>query len=162
MRAAAGQEVEGVRDRREDRFQAFDGAFGGAGKVADQRLTDGAADGAGEHAVGDALLVAHQAHGFGHPGGFPLDDRPRALRRQVTRAEAGPAGGDDEACEPLGHLPECFGHCFGAVLGDAVLDNGISLADQSLGEGAAGEVVAGSGDDTVRHGEDVGDERHGR
>ena len=146
-------------DGGEDGFETFDGALGGAREVADQGLADGTADAAGQHPVG-VLAVADQPHGFGQAGRLPLDDRPGALGREVPGAEAGAAGGDDEAGEAVGQSPQGGGDGLHPVLRDPVLDDDVPLAHQALGQRPAGGVVAGAGDDSVRHCEHFGEQRH--
>ena len=52
MGSAAGQQVERVREGREDHLEALERAVAGAGQVAHERGADGAAHAAAEHAEG--------------------------------------------------------------------------------------------------------------
>ena len=66
---------------------------------------------------------AHQPHRLGQPGRLPVDDRERALRGEVTRAEPGAAGGDDQPGEPVARGSQRVGDRVGAVGRDDPLDD---------------------------------------
>ena len=93
--ALAAQQVERVGKDRQDHREVLADAFGAAGEVDDQGAAADAGDGAAEHRH-RSVLEAFGAHGFGEAGHFVVKHFARGLRRDVARAEAGAAGGDDE------------------------------------------------------------------
>src|SRR5690242_3705767 len=97
--SAPAQQVERVRQRREDDLEALERAVAGAGQVADDGGADGAADAAAEHAERSARGVADAPHGLGEPGRLAVDDHAGALGRQVTGPEPGATGGEDDPGE---------------------------------------------------------------
>ena len=89
---------------REHDLEALDRAARRAGQVADQRLAPGARDAARQHAEAAAAAVARPPDRLDDARRLALDDGAGALGREVAGAEAGAAGRDDQAREPVGEL----------------------------------------------------------
>ena len=98
---AAGEEVERVGDDREDHLEALERAARRAGQVADQRLAPRARTPRATacRSRGRPSSLARRI-ASAMPGRLALDDRARALGREVARAEAGAAGRDDSPAKP--------------------------------------------------------------
>ena len=101
----AGEELERVRDRGQDRLEALDGAARRAREVADERGADGTADAPGQHPEHAAVVVADPSHRLGQPGCLAIDHSAGPFRCEVPGPEAGPPGRHDEAREPARQLP---------------------------------------------------------
>ena len=154
MRAAAGQEIERVRDGGQHHLDGLDRAARGAGHVADQRLAPHTRHRARQHAEAAAVLVADAPNRFDEAGGIAFDHRACALRRQVARTEPGAARRDDPPGEPVGQLAQRGGHAVDAVGDHAAVDDGETGVGEAAYERVTALVVARTGDDTVRDGED--------
>jgi len=98
------------------------------------------------------MLKVLGAQRFRDSGSLPLEHRLRRLRRHVTRREAGPAGGQHNACAPC-DFEQRGGDLVAVVRNNPVL-NLEALAGQELDEQAAALVVAATLSDAVRHGHD--------
>ena len=74
-----------------------------------------AGDAARQHAEAAAAVVARPPDRLDDAGRLPLDHRAGAFGREIARAEAGAAGGDDEPGEAVGQLAQRVGDRLDAV-----------------------------------------------
>ena len=123
MRAAlivlrAVEDVDCVWQQVGDGFEGFDGAFGAAGEIDDQRVVAGGGDAAREDG-GGSFLQAFTAHFFGDAGDDAVGDGLRGFGGVVAGADTGAAGGGDEIdAGRVGELAEIFADG-GGIVGEA-------------------------------------------
>ena len=89
------EQLDCVREDGEDETEVFERAFWAAGQVDDESPRANAGGGAREHGV-RGLLERLRAHDFGEAGRFFLDDGFCSFGGNITRGEAGAAGGKDD------------------------------------------------------------------
>src|ERR1700738_4705527 len=156
MCGASAEQVQSVRQHREDGAERGAGSGWAAGEVDDQRGTERAADGAAERGE-RRVAEAFGPHTFGQAVDDAVADLAGGLRGDVAGGEAGASGGDDEVgragvgAEEGGNLVELVGESEG-------FDGGYARSLQELHDGGAGAVdlqpggAAGGGGEDGRGG----------
>ena len=86
------QEVDGVGQSGQDRFQVLAYSFGASWQVHDERLATYAGHRSREHGV-RRDLEARRTHCLGQTRGFPLNHIPCGLGRDIAGSKAGTTGG---------------------------------------------------------------------
>lgn len=84
-----------MRQQIGDGFQGFEGAFGAAGKIDDQRAMTDDGNAAGQYGSG-CFLCAFAAEFFGDARNGAFRDVESGFGSIVARSEAGAAGGEDQ------------------------------------------------------------------
>src|SRR4051794_22627620 len=157
---AAAQQVDRVRQRREDDLQTLERAVARARQVADDRRTDRAAHAAAEHAERPARRVARAPHRLREAGRLAVDDHARALGSEVPWAEAGAAGCEHHPGEAGHQVTERERDLVDAVGRHAVLEHRPPLVVQPLDHLGARAVLTRPLVHTVGHHEDLGRQLH--
>src|SRR5258707_3629885 len=160
--AGAVEDLDGVREELGQGVQRFDGAFGAAGKIEDERKV--ACDGYAARQNGSgSLLGAFAAHFFGQAGNHFFGNVQRGFGSVVAGAKPGAASGKNEInaarvcklAEVGAHLPRVIGAL--QRRGDFPAEFTTALHHGGTGEGDA--FVAGDG---IGDGEDGNAHRGGQ
>ena len=141
-----------MRQRRPQYLEAVAAAAGRAGKVHDEGLTPHAGDPTREQRM-RSLDDRVGANRLGDPGHGALEHLGRRFRRDVTRREAGAAGGQHDR-GLLRELRNRLGDRVAVVGHDAAFDL-VALRGEQPAQQVAAFVLAGSFSDPV------GDREHG-
>ena len=154
MILTAAEDAKSVGQQVQHGLQGRDGAAGTSGQVEHDGLAAGAANGAAEGGEG-CLGQAGSAHLFGHAFDEAVADGACGFRGDVTRSDAGAAGGDDEA-GGSGVEPECLFQLW-LVVGDE--EDGVDGepgVGKDAGDGRTGEIVALAGRAGIADSDDDG------
>lgn len=154
MRRPPREQVESMRQKRQDRRQRALRSGGAAWEVDDQGAADGAAHGTAE------CRERRMAQSIGaHPLSQALDDtvadQPGGIGSDIARREAGASGGNDEVCsacmvtQGLDDLVEVVRK----GMGSGVVD---TRFHQKASDGGTGEVLLGPLEAAVADGKDDG------
>ena len=150
-----GQQVEHVRNERQDRRQALDGPPFAPGEVDHQRRADRAGDAAGDRGERGAG-TSGRPHLLGETGCLAFDDRPGRLGGHVPRPEARAAGRGHQA-HGLPRQAAEQGFDLGPLVGDDLAPDDVEARPlQERDQRAARGVVP----DAVGHA--VAHRHHGR
>ncbi len=126
------QPANGMTEHIEDGIESFDAALRRARGVDDQRAVEGA-----RHRATEPTERTDESHRLGQAGRLTVDHCPRTLRREITGAEAGTAGGDDQPVETVGQVAQRIGDRELTVLGDRALDHQPAGLGQPCFKGSA-------------------------
>ena len=154
--------VEHVTDERQQHVETIAHAARRARQVDDERTVLGHAR---EPTREDSRRDGRRAlapEQLGDPGQMPVDHRERPLGRLVARADAGPAGGDDEPGTRSKSRSQRLLHRLRPVGHDHHVGHGEARRRQPLDGHGTRAVLALAGRGPVGHDDDRSQERWGR
>ena len=136
--SASGEQVERMRQQRQDRCERGLRTGRAAGQVDDEACADCAADGTAERRK-RRMEKAVGAHSFGEAFDEPVTDQFCRLGSYIARSEAGTTRGDDQVAG-RGMAAQRFGNEFDFVGQGFGEDNGSAGASEEFRNCRAGEI----------------------
>ena len=95
MLGSSGEQVEGMRQKPEDRFERGPGSCGASREIEDESAAAGSAHSPAQRSQ-RRLFESRRPHALGDALHHAIANRASSLRGDVAGCEAGPAGGDDQ------------------------------------------------------------------